>query len=49
MTIAVLALQGAFLEHEQMLSRIGADWFEVREAADWTRHKDGLKIGRAHV
>lgn len=42
MTIAVLALQGAFLEHEQMLSRIGADWFEVREATDWTRPKDGL-------
>ena len=25
-----------------MLSRIGADWFEVREATDWTRPKDGL-------
>ena len=25
MTVAVLALQGAFLEHEQMLKKLGAD------------------------
>ena len=44
MTIAVLALQGAFIEHEQMLRRLGVDCFEVRTLADWGRHKDGLII-----
>lgn len=44
MRIAVLALQGAFLEHEQMLSRLGVETFEVRQLADWQRHKDGLII-----
>ncbi len=43
-TIAVLALQGAFVEHAQMLHRLGADTFEVRKLSDWDRHKDGLVI-----
>ena len=42
MRIAVLALQGAFAEHEQMLERIGVDYFEVRQAAAWQQPKDGL-------
>lgn len=42
MRIAVLALQGAFIEHEQMLSRLGAEVFEVRERSDWEQPKDGL-------
>ncbi len=40
--IAVLALQGAFAEHEQMLRSVGADAFEVRQLADWQQPKDGL-------
>lgn len=44
MKIAVLALQGAFLEHEQMLRRLGADTFEIRKAEDWEKPKDGLII-----
>ncbi len=44
MTIAVLALQGAFLEHEKMLKDLGADCFEIRQAADLKRHFDGLII-----
>lgn len=44
MTIAVLALQGAFLEHEKMLKRLGEDCFEIRQAADLKRHFDGLII-----
>jgi 5'-phosphate synthase pdxT subunit len=44
MRIAVLALQGAFLEHEQMLERLGAEWFEIRQRADWNQPKDGLII-----
>ncbi len=42
MRIAVLALQGAFIEHEQMLSRLGVETFEVRDASDWNQPKDGL-------
>lgn len=44
MKIAVLALQGAFIEHEQMLARLGIDSFEIREKSDWNKHKDGLII-----
>ena len=44
MRIAVLALQGAFLEHEQMLARLGAETFEIRQRADWDQPKDGLII-----
>lgn len=44
MRIAVLALQGAFLEHEKMLSQLGVDFFEVRQKADWDVAKDGLII-----
>ena len=42
MRIAVLALQGAFIEHEQRLQQIGADTFEVRQLSDWQQPKDGL-------
>lgn len=42
MRIAVLSLQGAFIEHEQMLERLGAEVFEVRERSDWEQPKDGL-------
>lgn len=42
MRIAVLALQGAFIEHEQMLQRIGVETFEIRNLKDWQQPKDGL-------
>lgn len=42
--MAVLSLQGAFIEHERMLRSLGADVFEVRELADWHQHKDGLVL-----
>lgn len=42
MTIAVLALQGAFAEHEQVLSRLGAEYFEIRQKSDLSRPFDGL-------
>lgn len=44
MRIAVMALQGAFIEHEDMLARLGAESFEVRQASDWQQPKDGLII-----
>ena len=42
--IAVLALQGAFIEHEKMLYQLGVETFEVRKKEDWNQHKDGLII-----
>lgn len=44
MRIAILALQGAFAEHRQMLDRMGIETFLVRNAADWQQPKDGLVI-----
>ena len=42
--IAVLALQGAFSEHEKMLERLDTDYFEIRQKRDAERHFDGLII-----
>lgn len=44
MTIAILALQGAFAEHQQMLHTLGVETFLVRNLDDWNRHKDALVI-----
>ncbi len=44
MKIAVLALQGAFAEHEQMLRCLDVDCFQVRSLNDWNQPKDGLII-----
>lgn len=44
MTIAILALQGAFLEHAKMLGSLGVETFEIRQRKDWDREKDGLVI-----
>ena len=42
MTIAVLALQGAFIEHEHMLQKLGADTIDLRKAGDLQKDFDGL-------
>lgn len=42
MTVAVLALQGAFAEHGAMLDRLGAEHFEIRQKKDLDRHFDRL-------
>ena len=44
MRIGVLALQGAFIEHEKMLAKLGADSFEIRQLRDFTQPMDGLII-----
>ncbi|MCD8282634.1 MAG: pyridoxal 5'-phosphate synthase glutaminase subunit PdxT [Prevotella sp.] len=44
MRVAVLALQGAFIEHERRLAELGAETFEVRQPADWEQAKDALII-----
>ena len=42
MAIGILALQGAFAEHETMLDRLGAAWFEIRQKRDLEKPLDGL-------
>ena len=42
MTIAILALQGAFAEHARMLTRLGAEHFQIRQKKDLDREFDGL-------
>ncbi|MGI6536010.1 MAG: pyridoxal 5'-phosphate synthase glutaminase subunit PdxT [Eggerthellaceae bacterium] len=42
MTVAILALQGAFIEHRQALEKLGAESFEIREAADLEKPFDRL-------
>lgn len=42
--IGVLALQGAFLEHEEMLDRIGVSHFQIRQRKDLLQPMDGLII-----
>ena len=44
MRIAVLALQGAFIEHQQMLQKLGVETFEVRQLHDWEQSKDALVL-----
>ena len=44
MKIGVLALQGAFIEHEKMLASLGAESFEIRQLKDIDQPMDGLII-----
>lgn len=44
MRIGVLALQGAFIEHERMLRELGADCFEIRQLRDISGQIDGIVI-----
>lgn len=42
MVIAVLAVQGSFFEHEQILKKLGVEYFEIRRKEDLDREFDGL-------
>ena len=42
MQIGILALQGAFLEHEQMLDRLNVSHHQIRRLDDLSRPMDGL-------
>lgn len=44
MKIAVLALQGAFIEHEKCLDKIGIQHFEIRKTMDLGHEHDGIII-----
>lgn len=49
MQIGVLALQGAFIEHEQMLAKLGVSSFEIRCLDDLKKPFDGLIIPGAEA
>jgi len=40
--VAVLAVQGAFIEHEKMLRSLGAETIELRKKSDLEQEFDGL-------
>ena len=42
MRVAVLALQGAFIEHEKILSTLGVESFEIRQKRDLLNSFAGL-------
>lgn len=42
MVIGVLALQGAFIEHENILKELGVESIELRNRSDLDKHYDGL-------
>ena len=42
--IGVLAVQGAFIEHERILKSLSAEVFEIRQLRDLGRHLDGLVL-----
>lgn len=42
MTVAVLAVQGAFIEHEKMLAELGINCIELRKKEDLAQEYDGL-------
>lgn len=44
MKIAVLAVQGAFIEHEKKLETLGAECFELRQKKDLNTGFDGLVL-----
>ena len=42
MRIGILAVQGAFLEHEQMLDQLNIDYIEIRQPSDLKADMNGL-------
>lgn len=44
MVIGVLALQGAFIEHQKMLEKLGCETFTIRNKNDLMRKMDGLVL-----
>lgn len=44
MTIGILAVQGAFIEHEKIFKELGADTIQLRQKNDLDRHFDRLVL-----
>lgn len=42
MTVAILALQGAFIEHKEALDKLNTENFEIRQLSDLNRKFDAL-------
>lgn len=42
LTIGILAIQGAFIEHEKRLKGLHVNTFEIRQLSDLTKQMDGL-------
>ena len=42
MKIGILALQGAFVEHEKMLAQLGVESIELRNLEDFQKHQSDL-------
>ena len=40
--VAILALQGAFIEHQLMLERLGVESVQIRKFDDWTDYRTAL-------
>ena len=49
MKIGILAVQGAFAEHEQMLEQLGAEYIELRKGEDVRQSYDGLILPGGEV
>ena len=45
MKAAVLALQGAFIEHEQVLHKLGVETVEIRQLKDWSEFMSPSPLG----
>ena len=45
MKIAILALQGAFAEHQQMLHRLGIENVLIRNLSDWQKYLKNSPLG----
>lgn len=44
MRIGVLAVQGAFVEHERILTKLGAECVQLRKNSDLRQEFDGLVL-----
>ena len=44
--IAILALQGAFAEHQQMLEKIGVETVQIRNRNDWDDFINDEKVDK---
>ena len=42
MKIGILALQGAFVEHEKVLAKLGVESVELRNLEDFQQHRGEL-------
>ena len=42
MKVAVLAVQGAYIEHEKMLEKLGVECIELRKKEDLDKEFDGI-------